>query len=361
MGLLLGLASCASTGEPEAGPPLPFHLAVVPVEITVPAATTEGDPGFELRIDGQALAERMRDTLSRSGFARATLLEPPSDTDPESFARWDLPRRQEWWVRAAEKAKADLLLVPRLRYEPEIRQEGQPWYVAVPSFLFLGPIAFFIEDRRYEADVTLTLAVHGLSPIEDRQATILGEGALLLTAETEFVETHLSFLQRAEGIGSYAQTLIMPSGWIAPRTTAALDRMADDVVDLLCRNGARELGTNRREEIVRAQGTANHFLDLGTLRIDRSSGGDIDLAADVLLSTDRGVDRMRDWRVDLGAESREGRFAEPEVEGTWLRYAIRQTLPVPPGVDAVRLTLREGGAPPRRRTYTLPIPGAGGR
>ncbi len=356
------LTGCSARGPIKEQELLPFHVAVLPVETR--SSSSLADSSFSLVIENELISQSLCEELQDKSFQRASLLDYPPDSDPETFARKGQAEKNRWWIQQASAIKADVVLVPRLTYQEGIQGESEPWYIVLPSFLFLGPFQVFVKDRVYKGSATLEAQVHDLNPIASSQASLLNQRARVVSTESKFEETKLTFLDRDEGVLSFVPMLVCPTGWLSKNTEAARKSLKQTIVSDLARNLATRISASDRTAILQARESANHYILPESVKVVRKSDSSIDFTGRVLLNPVRGVDRLRDYSIEIGRERYPFRFTAPDIgEGedpsqALFYYQMEATIPaVEDGelLSTIRVIIREGGAPPRSRSYTFPI------
>src|SRR5262245_60442398 len=247
--LLVALVGCASTAE-KPTEKMFLNVAIIPVrptEVPLPvkqapsdtegAAATEGDAtteaasagqadeGFALHIDpaqlNAAIEERMKEC-----FTSAFLLDPPTTSTVDEAT---------YWPQRALQGHADVLLDCRLTYEALVDSStNDKLYLNLPTFLFLGPVNYFISDRTYKIKAVLEATLYDLSlfrGMENKQDfPSIGsniakqpDAAWRKNVSCELSEMDLNFIDRAGTgeMGSFALSLICPSSWLAPESAKA--------------------------------------------------------------------------------------------------------------------------------------------
>ena len=252
----LGLGACRSTAPSGEGPPLPFHVVLLPTEVhdlaqatetsTEPVYAEEGasDPPDDMRVEltTAEMSRALEQGLSRA-FVRTTRLELPEDRS--ELERLGPLERDRYWQSRARAAGADLLMRTRLLVDPAVEgRRNDKFWLNLPLFFLGGPMCYFVGDRRYEVSARLQADVFDVSEGHDS----LADYALLpLPLYAEFQGLDLRFIDRADDLGDYALSLIVPSGLLARETP----EIEADVEERVPAELGRELG--KRVLAARAQ------------------------------------------------------------------------------------------------------------
>jgi hypothetical protein len=208
---VLGLASCASQ-PPREPSRLPFHVAVVPVEVSARAAPGPQDDDSEradvdLQFESKTLTQALAGALDEGCFTRVSLLTPvPGAAQVDPYAGW---------LEEARAKGADLILDAKLTYDPAIRTElnGQFW-LNLPLFLVGGPFNWLVNDRSYLVDVRVELELYDVATAL-RSGQSLDASSRVARVERRSDEVRLDFIDRADSAGHWALSLLVPSGLLA--------------------------------------------------------------------------------------------------------------------------------------------------
>src|SRR5688572_17796002 len=254
--LLPFTGACASSQRAPEGPLLPFHVALIPTEVhdTSKLTATPSEPvyatplpdadGDDMRLDlsTAAMSRALRDELARA-FVRTTLLElPPA---PSPLDGMGAAEREEYWQERARAAGADLLVRTRLIFDPAIDGErNEKFWLNLPLFLLGGPMCYFVGDRSYEVSARLQAEVFDASVGHAK----LGDFALLtIPLYVESSEQDLRFLDRADGAGDYAISLLVPAGLLARETSDIESEMEERLPRALGRELAAKVFSERAQ------------------------------------------------------------------------------------------------------------------
>ncbi|MFQ5654606.1 MAG: hypothetical protein ACE5GW_07735 [Planctomycetota bacterium] len=345
---------------------LPFHVAVIPVEVEEGIRVLEGEEqqgDFRVRLTGPEVTAALVDKLSRSCFTKATWLEYPEEMEPEEFKRQPEEEQDQHWIREAEKIHADLVLECALHYSPEIRSHTtEKFWLNLPLFLIGGPLTFFVNDREYRAPADLSATIYDLNPAYARKRAMRERGSRLLTLSSEFRSVSLDFQERAgKNVGSYLAALVVPSGLLATDSDRAKVRVKEELLRTVCRELAVRIG-EKADELLFARRIASFFVNPEELRVERSQGDQIDISGAVVLRRTEGVERLYEYRITAGDDTVLRTFGEgvPDVERSvggesYYRYQIHEMLPLPASVDSLQVRIWEVSRGINSRSYTFPV------
>lgn len=344
-------AACASSAREVER--LPFHLAVaVPVaDGDTGAATTapEGVADVALALDAAALHDKLVASLGGT-FARVTKLAGKVADDEDATLAW---------AAMAKQAGADLVLIPRVSYSPQLTTSlNDRFWLNLPLFAIGGPFSWFVSDRSYFCDTRLEGAVHDVSLAMNEGIAARESASLLMGRQREVVvqEASLNFLDRADGVAPYLLSLVVPAGFIAPESADVPVVLAEGVTDRLSQDLAREL-RDERTALVKGGGVDFHpsayaVVDEGgkrALRIEVSleasnSGGLDPQVAYVLAGGAAGKAELRP--VDTGKSSKR-------------RKVFACDVPLPAGYRGnVQWTIQQRDRFATARSFTCDVGGA---
>lgn len=226
--LLAGLAACAT--QASSTEKLPFHLAIAPASI-VRDATTPPEKGHPTElvfaIDEATLTARLTANAEKT-FVKVTALSPAAANTPSTAV-------QKAWVTEAQQKGADLLLVPRLRYNPRVHTElNDRFWLNLPLFALGGPFCWFVADRSYHCNASLAGEVHDVTAAAGSKRQVLDRASILHPFKKDNTEASLSFLQRASGAGPYLLSVLCPAGLLATESAGIPPELDVVVVAQLC-------------------------------------------------------------------------------------------------------------------------------
>lgn len=351
---LLGLASCAAQQESLTGEPLPFHLALMPTEMldTSVTATLAGsepvavprdaDNDMRLALAAPEVSQALARNLERA-FTRTTLLAPPEDE--QRYAAMNEVERDLWWQERARAAGADLLLRTRLLYDPRIEQErNEKFWLNLPLFLIGGPMCYFVGDRSYRVSARLQGEIYEISA----EHLELDPFALLqLPLYVEAAEEDLRFLDRADGAGHYAASLIVPAGLLA-RRTAHVERELEQRVPHSLGNALTSKVFAGRAELERKPELGGFLLEAGSVRAVGTGDGRTRLTIPV---RELGGYELLHYELRAGEQLlARGDFSERPPDR---RHVIEMLVELPPDEPFLRVKLVDTAS--NTRGYTLPL------
>lgn len=226
--LLASLGACAS--QASVTEKLPFHVAIAPASV-VRDATTLPDKGHPTElvfaIDATTLSKQLAESAGQS-FVKVTTLAPTDASLPAAAA-------QKAWVAEAQQSGADLLLVPRLRYHPRVHTElNDRFWLNLPLFALGGPFCWFVADRSYHCNANLAGEIHDVTAAAASRRQTIDPSTVVHPFKKENTEASLSFLQRANGAGSYLLSVICPAGLLATESDGIPRELNTVVVGQLC-------------------------------------------------------------------------------------------------------------------------------
>ncbi|MCA8973192.1 MAG: hypothetical protein KDC98_00650 [Planctomycetes bacterium] len=210
---------------------LPFHLAVMAPTTKAGSRATvdesQGNPtALQLRFDDDALAARLCHELELR-FHKVSLLGAVTD--------------QAENLQAARQVGADLILDARLGYDPSIHTAlNDRFWLNLPLFALGGPFCWFVNDRSYYFSSQLEGRLYDVT-IAASRTKILDESSLLLRTVSDSTEASLDFLDRADGVGAYLLSIVVPAGLIGSESDSAALELSAAVTDQLCQAIAQTL------------------------------------------------------------------------------------------------------------------------
>jgi hypothetical protein len=267
LGVAALLAGCASQPTREE-PPLPFHVAVIPIAAEKAAAPATATPGstphektFELAMDSARASQTVVKTLDGKCFARATLLPYPAGVSPAEFEAKPAAERDAHWVEASKAAGADLVLECDLRYSPALKSKSnEKFWMNLPLFLLGGPACYFVDDVSYVGEARLDGNLYDLSAIVADHATLEDRRAQIVHLESRFQEATLDFIDRSNGnVGLYAASIVVPAGFLSHESAGAEAKVAGAVAGELAEGLARAVRDESREIVVADRLTGFHL------------------------------------------------------------------------------------------------------
>lgn len=362
LGFALLLGACSSTAKAPEGPPLPFHVALIPTEVhdTSVLTDTPSEPVYAERAPGSAgddmrlelttaeVSRALCDELAHA-FVRTTLLELPAER--AQLAALSPVERERYWQERARAAGADLLMRTRLLLDPAVDGgRNEKFWLNLPLFLLGGPACYFVGDRRYEVSARLQAEVFDVS--EGHES--LGEYALLtIPLYTEFQGADLRFIDRARGGWDYALSLLVPSGLLARKTEAIEAELEERLPAALGRElTAKVLGVRSQFEQNLALGSFK--LEAQAARLGPGEAGKLRLRVPV---QELGATNAL-YRYELRAgDTVLSRRDFPAVAAADGRRFIEEDFAFPAGVEYLTVSVVDASS--KTRSYTLRVPADG--
>lgn len=350
--------SCRASHEALKGEPLPFHVALIPTEIhdtsVLSATSTEpryeepppGAPADDLRLElsSAAVSRALRAELEQV-FVRTTLLELPDDS--AQLARLGPFEREQYWQARARAAGADLLLRPRLTFDPVVTGErNEKFWLNLPLFLLGGPMCYFVGDRSYGLTARLQAEIFDAS---EGHESLADYALLTIPLYAEFDSVDLRFLDRASGAGDYALSLLIPAGLLARETDAIEAELEERLPTELGRELAAKVFAER-SQFEQNPALGAFRLEAGAARLEPIADGCMRVRVPVQeLGTASPLNRYEIRAGDRLLASRNF-SSTASVDG---RRFIEADLELPPGAQF--LSVRVVDASSNVRSYTLPI------
>jgi hypothetical protein len=358
LALLLALAACRSAAPLPEGPPLPFHVALIPTEIhdtsvltATPSepvyperASAAADDDMRLELSTAEVSEALRSELGRA-FVRTTLLELP---DRALLAGLSPLARERYWQERARAAGADLLVRTRLLVDPAIDGErNDKFWLNVPLWLLLGgPLSWFVGDRSYALSARLQAEVFDAS---EGHESLSDYALLAIPLYAEFRGADLRLIDRADGLGPYALSVLVPAGLLARETSA--------VEAELERRLPVELGRELAAKVLSERSQLEQNLALGAFKLEaqaasleRCAEGRVRVRVPVQELAGAGTLHRYELRAGDSVLTR-GDFQSGTAGGQRL---IEDEVALPPGAEFLTVRVVDAGA--NTRSYTLRLP-----
>ena len=222
---------------------------------------------------------------------------PRRHHSPAEFDEWPLDRQSKWWVDAATRARADLLITGAAHYHRQILTEGNEKFWPNHFFFLLGgPFTYFTNDRDYYYDAGIQLAIHDMGALRSGKASLTGGGSRLQQLRTTEDETALDFIDRVgDDYGYYAASIIIPSGWLAKDTEEVKEELQEAIVQQLAITLGDEI-RSRGDALLRAAQLVDFFVRPEEIEVLDGPRG-LEMHGSVYLQLGRGTDRMDSWRA----------------------------------------------------------------
>ncbi|MFT4538298.1 MAG: hypothetical protein ACI841_001992 [Planctomycetota bacterium] len=292
---LIASVSCQSS-QKVSSEPLPFRVALIPVATgkMLPGEVNEDytQTEFKLALNSERISKLLNESLDKRAFTSSILLDIPATRDA-SFSTGKDKGINRALVQAAIDAGADLILRPVLRYDPTIyTATNDRFWPNVLLFLMGGPMTWTLNDRSYYLDAQLDTEVYDLGPFRNNpDTTELGNlNFRIADGRGKLNEVALDFIDRADGnIGSYALSMLIPSGFLSKETEAVKARLEVEAVERLSEEIVQSIHENR-DVIIRAENIASWYMP----EVNRKAGR---LSGYIMLETGADVDRMQSVAV----------------------------------------------------------------
>jgi len=349
---LLFVSSCAST-EPLERRIIPFHVAIVPMERPIVGEVSPGElPGDEtdlhLDLDCQELTASLSAALGKYCFSRVTVLEHRDGNETV-----DPLERQRLLMEAALEAEADLLVEFHLRYDLGIyRENAGTFWLNFPLFLIASPSNWFVDDVGYYADVELTTSVYDVNTMEASGLALGDPAARVISASSRYTGEELNFIERADGLGSYALSILVPSGFLARGSDDTLEEIHAHVIEEI-RSQVVQGIQGRREDLLGTEWIAPFIIDPDELLLTRS-GDELLVRGNVRMLGSGSTERVQALSLHAGGESVTVR---PEFAGPDGVTLFEARVPMTATAAALRLECMVGSRDSFVRSYTFDIPG----
>jgi hypothetical protein len=364
--LLVTFAAACKSAEPEPVRPLPFHVAVIPIQSArnheVTASESDDATPMRLTPDYGALTQELASALSHGTFTRVTLLEPrpaAAADAPVNAAAGATDDAEDDWQRQAREIGADLIVECELSYTPVIHRDTNPnFWLNLPLFLIGGPFCWFLKDQEYSADVELAGTFHDLRAMERTSAQLADRQARVVSTNARFQGVDMNFIERAQGnIGKYAVTIFVPSGFLAKDSRKLAAELDAEVVKGISDGFARSV-QQKRKDLVRSEFVSPFYLDPDQVQLT-IEGAQLRVRGPVYLEPSSDVDSMEEFRLKLAGKTIEREFAEPKTETgpgnrPRLRYDIDERIEL--GETSGPLTLEVVAVKRHVRSYTFAVP-----
>ncbi|MEM7205355.1 MAG: hypothetical protein AAF628_34180 [Planctomycetota bacterium] len=228
--VVIVLAGCASA--PDVGPPLPFHVAVAPVQVPlIPAGPVDEAEAESLQVSfdsapfTDALTERLATTFSR--------VTPLSSGDDVAAM-----------LATAQSEGVDLILEARVVQQPGVDTWlNQGFWPNLLLHALGGPGGWFVSDRTYAPQVQLQVQVYDATTAAAvaAAASLEATGAQLLRVERPATEVSLNFLDRADSASHWLLGLVVPAGFLGYESAAVAEQLSTEIAKQLADSLAQAL------------------------------------------------------------------------------------------------------------------------
>ena len=363
-------AACASSAPREERPPLPFHIAIVPLTTDDVRADrkagSEGQP-TEMKITPDAkwvasFSDGLAKALQERAFTRVTVLPAEAAGGAGAADIEAAIARDTKLVREARDAGADLLLRLEVSLQPVIREEKNgTFWVNLPLFALGGPFGWWLPDRTYMVDAEVTGWFYDPRTLSNAplDTTLRASHSEIASARRRTEKIDLDFVKRAQGeVGDYFLSIVCPAGFLAVENDELQKKLVDGIVDQLGPGLARNVLD--QGSALEQGGSAPFFLDISRSGISRDKSGSLVLTGTALLSPTREIESLGNWRVEVDGSPAIVRSFDagpaPEKDGDYERYRFEERLgSLQPGAR-VHVSIEAGERTPRVRSYTFRVP-----
>jgi hypothetical protein len=367
---LVLVASACKSAEAKPTKPLPFHVAIIPIQNgrirDVKVSDEEGATPMRLEPDYAVLTREIAAALSNGTFTRVSLLTPRAASVPEApasgpaiDANASTAEEGDDWQRQARELGADLIVECELSYVPVIRRDtNSNFWLNLPLFLLGGPFCYFLKDQEYSADVELAGTFHDLRAMERTSAELADRQARVASTNARFDGVDMNFIERAQGnVGKYAVSLLIPSGFLAKDSRKLANELDTEVMKDIS-NGFAKSVHQKREDLVRSSFVSPFYLEPDQVELT-VEGSQLHVRAPVYLLPNQEVDVMVEFRLKLAGKTLEREFGEPKSEPgpggrPYQRYDIDERIDL--GAGEGPLTLDIVGVKRHVRSYTFALP-----
>ena len=359
--LFLAAAACRSSAPVPEGAPLPFHVALIPTEIhdtTVPTATPSepvypqrsaqsANDDMHLELGSKELSRALERELARA-FVRTTLLELPAD--PAELGAGPL-EREHYWQERAHAVGADLLVRTRLLIDPNVVSErNEKFWLNVPLWLMLGgPLCWFVSDRSYGFTARLQAEVFDTS---EGHESLADYTLLQIPLYAEFRGVDLTLIDRADDVGDYALSILVPAGLLAKETEDVEEELEDRLPVHLGRELARKVFAERTQ--------FEQNLALGAFKL-QAEAASLEPAPEgrvrvrVPVQELPGANKLHRYELASGATKLASRNFQ-SASGADGQRIIEEEVALPPDAEYLNVRVVDGGL--NTRSYTLRVPQA---
>jgi hypothetical protein len=350
--------SCAGPGA-DGGGPLPFKVAVIPCDVTVlpgPAGATDDADCLPTQFDPELVTAALRTALGAQ-FADVVVLPSPAGVALEEFRRTSKREQDLHWIRACAEAHADLVLECDVKLPGRARSShNEEFWLNLPLFLLGGPFCYFVSDTSYEGEGRLVATLHQVLPIQEGAATLANRRAEVARFDVRVDGVRLDFLDRAEPI-SYAESLVVPPGFLARDTARVRARFAELVGQGLASGLAHQVG-EASQAILKTDDLADFYLMRNATAV--AVGREIRVEGEVVIRGEIGD--MRELALICGSHRVTGTLEPARRDPllstdreTVMHARFSERVPQEEGVDRVRVELVQGGREQIARTFTIPV------
>jgi len=236
----------------------------------------------------------------------------------------------------------------RLLFDPHISGDrNEKFWLNVPLWLLVGgPFSWFVSDRSYEFTARLQAEVFDTS--EGHES--LADYALLpIPLYAEYQGADLTLIDRADGWGDYALSIIWPAGLLAQETDEVEAELEERLPEELGRELARKV-FDERSQFEQNLALGAFKLEAQAASLERAPEGRVRVRVPV--SELPGASALHRYELVSGDTVLASRNFQAAVPGDGRRF-IEEEMTLPPG--AQYLTVRVVDASTNTRSYTLKV------
>lgn len=362
----LPLCGCASKQVARA-PELPFHVAVVPIQVD--EDFSDDEPSLALVLDEEETTRAVADALGDDCFARVSVLSYPEGADLDAFRSEDnREQRNRHWVEQAREKGADLLLECVVFHGKDFRSErNEKFWLNLPLFILGGPFGYWVNDVTYYANAELSAEFYELDPVYSERYALDSTHTTLMTTSAAFDEVTMDFADRMGlNAGSFAASFVVPAGLLARRNKRVRNKLQDEIIAQLADRFRQRIVAKHRV-LEQPDELVNFYFEPDEDGPTWSPDGELVVDGEVILKVDRTVSRMEAYRLSVGDAHGEWYFGEPtyneqlseQLRGRYFRYPVHAALPVAGEPTEALLEIEDGSDDGNRRSFTFSVPPRG--
>jgi hypothetical protein len=371
---VLGLlaTACKTTIAAET---LPFHVAIVPFEITgLGREVGEGGGSVGtllLGFEGGEVAREFGALLDGLTFTDVTVLSFPPGLTAAEVAGWPRERRERHWIDAASACGADLLLLGEIELDPHVETSVVSSSLLTASLEGLLKAGLYVNFTPVGAGVVTFLSLLGwnqdqrthvlraafdgslleLGPLLDRTTEAdLGNRRTQLLRSLEYETDLVSTFSDRQGWLGHVLSIFLPGGFFPSDRDVLARHLRESVAENVLAGLVEELEFRKRE-LLHGEGLFPFRVE--SLALARGAGKHV-LSAEIALTTAT-IDAMDGYRLWIdGQLTADAGFGAPLTRERGLaRYDLRVPLERLAPEAVLRLELRDGAPRQNVRTFTL--------
>lgn len=356
------VCSCKSS-EIRQETPLPFHVALIPAAVVSAEATPEVEDAVALKdtklaFTSEQVTARIRASLAENCVTKVSILDFPEGVSHEQFFAQSALAQEEHWENEVRRLKPDLVAKMNLSYSPTVLSDtNSKFFPNLLLFLIGGPFCYAYDDRDYYSAARLSVWLYDGSQIDAQQASMNGREAELIEVTPRVDVSDLDFIDRADGVGHYALSLLIPAGWLAKDSDKVKTSLEAEIIDRL----ALDLNTRirlRSNQLTRASRLYDFYIREEKVRVVAAANGGYEMRGDVLLEVDRGTEDMDAFTFEIGGKAVPSSFGTESIDlsegaGTVVSYPFIIPLEGNEIPREVRVVFRDASQNSRERSFTF--------